>query len=517
MKIILSVLLFLSPFIINAQTYSTKSQGSNTVGGAYVAPIITKTYTVKSTGYQPPVRTSYSNYNYTSSAPSPFSTGSSFSGSKVSSAPRLKGSIYKDPTGKYGFTDGTGSILVAAIYDEVSELSASTEGIGYLKVKLNSKYGILWPYDKKPTVPVKYDDIKRINSSTVLVTLDKKMGIIEMPEPGKSNFAIPLKYDDIGPLDAYCLWVRSGDKFGLVSILNTTILPVKYQEIHTFSLTEILVKKDNKMGLMNFRGKETLPIEYESISTVANGVAWVIKNNKWGLINSKGELLAVPQYDTVYEQSEGKIWINERAIVAKEGKFFYLDKEGKQTAYNVESAKAVEKPERLTKIEENFDEENGKFKWPSNTYAKQTSGQYILTLEGDVNYKDPKFPPEFSFTAQDDWMLEVSMKKGVGGIGTSYGIAWGNLSSVLVYAYGLTFSGLDAGTKDFKIKKGFNTLKMIRRGKDFEVYFNSKNIITTQVKKLEGGTFSFTSSTGLPGYPVIVYFDDIKFEILKKN
>jgi hypothetical protein len=298
-----------------------------------VQPLVIKTSNSYnySPSYQPNTRTSYNFYTPGSSVPSPFTSSGSHSSGGGGGIARMapKGKIFSE-NGKFGVKDGYGGIVTPAVYDELTDFSEATDYIGFCKVKEGDKYGILWPADRKPVVPVKYDEIKKLNSSTALVKSKGKVGIIQLLASDKMEIVIPIKYDELGPLDSYCLWARQGDKFGLISILNTVLIPIKYDDVTDFSLKAVMVKKDNKYGLINVRNEVVLPVEYESISAVSDGAAWILKDQKWGLINANCEILAPPQFDSVFAQKDGTVWLNNRAVVSKNGKRITINRKGKE-------------------------------------------------------------------------------------------------------------------------------------------------------------------------------------------
>ncbi len=320
---------------VYGQTTTTYYRGPNYTGfSSFVQPLVIKTTNSYSysPSYQPSTRTSYNFYTPGSSVPSPFtSSGSRSSGGGGGGIARMapKGKIFSD-NGKFGVKDGYGGIVTPAIYDELIDFSEASDYIGFCKVKQGGKYGILWPTERKPVVPVKYDEIKKLNSSTALVKSNGKVGIIQLLASDKMEIVIPVKYDELGPLDSYCLWARQGDKFGLISILNTVLIPIKYDDITDFSLKAVMVKKDDKYGLINVRNEVVLPLEYESISAVSEGLAWILKGGKWGLINANCEILAAPQYDTVFAQTDGRVWLNNKAMATKNGRRITINRQGKE-------------------------------------------------------------------------------------------------------------------------------------------------------------------------------------------
>ncbi len=328
--IFLSALFFITCLQANSQTYTTYSKGSNNnAGGAYVAPVVTHTYGSNSVGYHPPERSSYSFSSNNTYSSSPYSSGKSgsSSGSGAPHKPLPKGMVFKD-NGKYGIRQVGGNIIVDAIYDDAGDFSEVTEGILYFWVKKDGKYGAIYPYENKIVIPIKYDEIKKLNPVTALVKLNGKVGVVQVNAKEKPETIISPEYDEIGPVDNYCMWVRSGSKYGLVNTLGEIIIPVDYDEIFPFSLKGFLVKKDNKFGLINVRNEIVVPLVYDFITVPIDSVAWILKDKKWGLINDQCRIIATPRFDSVYVQPGGKVWVDSRAVVSKAGRLTYINKQG---------------------------------------------------------------------------------------------------------------------------------------------------------------------------------------------
>jgi WG containing repeat len=533
MRYSFSFFMILSPCILLSQTYSTTSQGSNTVGRAYVAPVVTKVYNFNSTGYKAPEKTSFKNYNPNSSIKSPYTASGSRSNSSsfgsTNSLPNPKGRVFKNANGKYGYADGYNKKLLSPIYEDAGTYTDFPAGVDYIWVKLNGKYGILYPHDSKPAIPIEWDEIRKIDNWHAWVRKGNKVGVLYMGKPGKPETSVPVKYDDVGPFDLITVWVKSGGKFGLMSTVNTTVLPVKFDDIDEFALGLYLVKKENMMGLMNRKGDVVLPLQYESISTVVNNAAWILKDKKWGLINDAGVILAIPQYDTVYEQTGGKVWINNLAVVSKENKLIYIDKYGKEAIYSNETSIAASNaavktpatPVIETKMEENFKDGMGKYKWPVDKNGQISKGAYVvMPAQKGTTWIEIPFPSNFQFSEKDNWEFEVSMKKVTGKSFMVVGIGFGEIYSrrrihVLLSQNSASISGVKGVFHlDDKVKKGNNSIRFIKIGTSLEMYLNGKLSIKGVIENPTGGTFWFLVSEDVGN---IAQFDDIKFELLEKK
>lgn len=509
MKCILSFFIIIIPSILLSQTYSTTSQGSNNGnGGAYVAPVVTKVYNFNSTGYKAPAKTSFSNYNSNSSIKSPYKSSGSRSNSSSSgstnSGPNPKGAVFKNANGKYGYADGYNKELLSPIYDDAGTYTDFPTGVDYIWVKLKGKYGIVYPYDSKPAIPIEWDEIRKIDNWYAWVRKGNKVGVLYIDKPGKPETSVPVKYDDVGPFNLISVWVRLGDKFGLMSTVNTTVLPVKFDDIDEFAVGLLLVKIENMMGLMNYRGDVVLPLQYESISTVSNNAAWILKDKKWGLINDAGAILAKPQYDTVYQQLGGKVWINNLAVVSKEAKLIYIDKYGKEAVFSDETANAASKAAIKTpvvavietKMEETFNDGKVKYKWPDDKNGQISKGAYVVmpAQKGTTWIKIP-FPSNFKFSEKDNWEFEVSMKKVTGKSFMNVGIGFGEIYSrsrihVLLSQNSASISGVKGVFHlDDKVKKGNNSIRFVKIGTNLEMYLNGKLSIKGVIENPTGGTF----------------------------
>ena len=63
-----------------------------------------------------------------------------------------------------------------------------------------------------------------------------------------------------------------------------------------------------------------------------------------------------------------------------------------------------------------------------------------------------------------------------------------------------------------------NLLKLIKTGSSIDVYYNNKLIGSKWYGDFQDGSFRFlASSPGRTNNFVLIYFDDIKFEILKRG
>jgi hypothetical protein len=166
-----------------------------------------------------------------------------------------------------------------------------------------------------------------------------------------------------------------------------------------------------------------------------------------------------------------------------EGKFFAADGtfvegvwvEGENAEIDPSS---IREPEfLLTEINEDF--ENGNVnKWEISYKHTLTEGSYQV----EAGYLSRvTVPGQISFEPTDDWMFEVTVKKDGGPATTQWGLSWDNptngyeRSKFKLSQFGLAW--FDGGSaKDCKVKKGFNTLTVIKIGDEIEALVNGLQI-----------------------------------------
>lgn len=229
-----------------------------------------------------------------------------------------------ESSGKYGFIDELGDIVIPAKYDNVGYFK---DGIAL--VELNEKYGFI-DTTGKTVIPIQFDDIESISSKGIndsayfykglaLVKLNDKYGFID--KTGKT--VIPIQFDYTpGFVDGLAI-VRQNDKCGIIDTTGKFIVPVKFEDINSFSEGVASVKQNDKYGFIDKTGKIVIPIQYEWAGDFNEGLSVVQQNGKYGLINKRGQFITPAQFeDFLY-------FIDGLAMVKLNGKYGFIDKTGK--------------------------------------------------------------------------------------------------------------------------------------------------------------------------------------------
>ncbi len=273
-----------------------------------------------------------------------------------------EGTFGFEQSGKIGYLDKTGKIIIPANYD-------------YDSISTNLK-----------TYPA-------FNNGYAKVIKDKKQGLID--KSGK--IIIPIIHDNITPYtklgNMVLVTKTEGAKkfYGVLSLQNKEIIAPIYEDIR-FDTNLVIVKQNGKWGLFNSTGKQLLLCEYSVLNSYSkNKVLMAEKGNQYGYIDQTGKWLfeKVKSVFTLYGCYEGMI------SCKVNNKYGYLDLQGNEViitrydnAMNFESV-------GLAKV--------GKYK-PGSTYSSfygyvDKKGNEIIPLKyetigsfnnGLVHVKDPE-------------------------------------------------------------------------------------------------------------------------------
>jgi len=128
-------------------------------------------------------------------------------------------------------------------------------------------------------IPVEYDDIRPINNSMLVVTKDKKKGVID----AKGKTIAPVEFDEIEPGNNSMLVVTKDKKKGVVDSNGKTIVPVRYDDVelgregqncgglvvvvnNLEKRSEKVISREHVYGLYNKDGVQIVPMDkYDKI------------------------------------------------------------------------------------------------------------------------------------------------------------------------------------------------------------------------------------------------------------
>ncbi len=199
---------------------------------------------------------------------------------------------FKDASGKYGYKDKSGKIIVQPKYDYTWSFS---KGLG--RVKQNGKWGYI-DSTGKVVVALKYDDTRGFSEGLAAVVQNDKWGYID--KTGK--VVVELKYDGAGGFSEGLADVSLNKKCGFIDRSGKVVIPLIYDFAGSFS---------EGLAVVNIDG---------------TGARGYVRGGKWGFIDKTGKELIKLQYEDAgsFKNNKAKVTLNSRE--------FYIDKTGKEIA-----------------------------------------------------------------------------------------------------------------------------------------------------------------------------------------
>jgi hypothetical protein len=237
---------------------------------------------------------------------------------------------FRGGTGKWGFKDASGKVIVQPKYDFppgtfsegiVIVRNAGLSGTGFMDAKgreiVPPNYTTAYPFTNGVALACK--------GGKDIYGTGGKWGVID--KSGKE--VIPFIYDRIsGNFE--------GDSYVIAQMGTQSVMLDKTGQKVTFPEFDNVpgnflrtayspARKGEKWGLIDKKGKVVIPFEHEGMLWESEGLVPVKKNGKWGSMDLKGQWKIVPQFDNGPRFEKGF------AVVQQKGKYGCIDREGKTT------------------------------------------------------------------------------------------------------------------------------------------------------------------------------------------
>lgn len=231
----------------------------------------------------------------------------------------------EDCSGKIGYIDKRGNEIVPCKYStDYGDDNDFYDGVACV---CDEKYGYI-DVNGKEITPCVYDEAGRFSEGYAVATRDGRYYIID--KTGKEieiNYRVDLmsNYFSEGLLAVY-----GDDGIGFVNSDGKLIIPCKYS---TLSETGVLFKdglvsvyNGEKCGYIDKTGKVAIPYAYDDATPFSEGLAAVEKDGKWFYINTEGK--------KVLDVSSSFPFGDGLAVAVNGEKFYYIDKKGKTVIDN---------------------------------------------------------------------------------------------------------------------------------------------------------------------------------------
>lgn len=242
---------------------------------------------------------------------------------------------------KWGVIDGTGSIVIEPIYDEMITIPDSKMDIFICMQNVNyetNAYTVKVLNAKNEEILTNYDLVEAIENTDQNQNMWYEEGVLKVKKGelyGLVNFSgkeiLKPEYQEIKALSGTknSLLLKKDDKFGLCDNKGSMIIKPEYKEIKSISENfqngYIVINEENKYGMIDFNSKVILEPQYEEIKPVIGKSMYVVKQGEtWKVINDKQETVVENKFDDITQIVEDKI------IIAKDKKYGVLLTSGEE-------------------------------------------------------------------------------------------------------------------------------------------------------------------------------------------
>ena len=238
----------------------------------------------------------------------------------VSDNPTWKELYRINVSGKYGFINEKGDIIIEPMYDKAYFLF----GDSVCYAEMGDRKGLIDPTGK--FVVELSEDISWVwkfsNGSTSCRGVDNKYGIIR--KDGIMLLEMVYKNIFMDGKEGYIVEDTNGN-MGYVNQMGEFIVPCRYDAVNGFNEGLMVVATGNKCGYVDIMGQWVIDSIYDDARAFGNGLARVKLNDKWMFIDKKGNIIENLNYDEILTG-----FSNNRAFVKNGDSILMIDKNGNE-------------------------------------------------------------------------------------------------------------------------------------------------------------------------------------------
>ncbi len=232
-------------------------------------------------------------------------------------------------TGKWGYSNTEGELIIPAEYDKTYPFSSNGLAITYNSkerqhhfIDLENK--MLKTEEPKFKIKEVFGfGVRGFQNDLLPVQIGSKWGYINTA----GKMGIPALYDDVNDFGGGFAAVKKGTQFVILDVKGQeTPIAVPVMDVRDFSEGLAPVRTmDKKFGFINPEGEVTIPAEFESVGYFKNGLAWAKTfDKKVGYIDKTGKWVIEAQFDVAkdFDATSGL------ALVRSGEQWFYVDRKG---------------------------------------------------------------------------------------------------------------------------------------------------------------------------------------------
>lgn len=203
---------------------------------------------------------------------------------------------------KWGFTDLTGKVVIAPMYDDVGKFYE-----GYAVVNREDKWGCI-DSSGNVVIPVEHEYVGNCSEGYMTVLSEGLFGLMNT----KGKWVIQPSYSYLGKVKQGMLTagndvnykilfdrtiaIVGSAKWGVLNVKEEEILPFRYNAIEEYNEGVFIVRTDKGSTAIDVTGKPIFDSWFDDMRSYSNGFASVKKGNLWGVIDKKGKWVIKPEF-----------------------------------------------------------------------------------------------------------------------------------------------------------------------------------------------------------------------------
>lgn len=196
-------------------------------------------------------------------------------------APYSEGLARVEKNDLVGFIDMRGSEVVSCRFDDAYDFNG-----GLAIVEEQGMFGVL-DRSGRYVIPAAYEELGSPDSGFIPFRLDSINGYLDYGG-GIQQWGIP--FTSCGDfVDGYAV-VETAEGWGMIDTLGTVVIPFEYDWVDAYESAPVRVRKDSLFGLFRVGGSPLTDIIYQGIGRQENGKRLVAKDGKYGYLDNSGEL-----------------------------------------------------------------------------------------------------------------------------------------------------------------------------------------------------------------------------------
>jgi len=205
----------------------------------------------------------------------------------------FEGMSFFEENGKYGFFTKKGIKMIAPVFSDVSNFKN-----GIAVVKSIEKYTLIDKFGT-PILTSRYDKVKQLDSNTLAVNQNGLWGVISMLE----DTLVPFQYTFIKSASRDFYLVEKNEEFNFITkttgqLISETWFQTfdEYREICEFDREYVKIKSENGYNFLNLNGTLLFKNNYAQLGKFKNYIAFQT-NGSWGVLDTLGNVVIKPIYD----------------------------------------------------------------------------------------------------------------------------------------------------------------------------------------------------------------------------